>query len=637
MIQINKSIGGIGGLCSEALISPDYTSSYSAGYPSRKQRDRRASPDKVCAQCGFEATPSRHVEFVGSQGHRFCTACIAAGIWCVSCSEARASKRSMCHLCAAQTLCDTTEDLTEATAQALHFLARTLDINFTAEHVSNQCTNRILSAMTETLTHSDSNSLDTQSIGLTNETYRSADTNRSAETQRSAAAGGYDSRFLVSPAVFKAIREDEAAARRQEETAQQKLRERRLSMGLGPSRQKLSELLYGPPLTTQTSTPGASRLQRRVDSGSDGMRSLTSGMRSLSSGEGHRGDCRSDSGLSSSGSAMSSFQFCACAALPTGSSAALRTGSMTPSECERAKSLYSSSSGVSPKRVPGGRGRIDRRGKIDESELRTLTFRELGALLVRELEIGFFEPCESLFVPSKRPQSVGPSYQHGKTCASQISAVGALAAADAHSASNAFDSPNAMHAFSDGTSLGFIKKIRCLRGLPFIRTVGTLVHELLHAWIFLERCVSGRIALDQQCASHTPAGLLEEDLCYLASQLYWQSLCDAGEDAGLESALKSADGVKSMGLLLRSMPESESWLGGLLATSTKPLQAVADLVLRQRQRDLGRKQLPANFRDGSNRFVSKDIERVKRIVAIVGFGTTTKFFAHEGKLEGFGE
>lgn len=76
---------------------------------------------------------------------------------------------------------------------------------------------------------------------------------------------------------------------------------------------------------------------------------------------------------------------------------------------------------------------------------------------------------------------------------------------------------------SDGVSFGRIHRIKCLAGIPMQRTIGSLIHELIHAWIFLDRFSRGHAEADQRFGPGTPGGLEEEGLCYLGSIVYWKN------------------------------------------------------------------------------------------------------------------
>lgn len=71
---------------------------------------------------------------------------------------------------------------------------------------------------------------------------------------------------------------------------------------------------------------------------------------------------------------------------------------------------------------------------------------------------------------------------------------------------------------------GCIKHVEILRGLPFTRTVGTLVHELIHCYIFLWRYANRRGHLHSANCYGSAGGDLEEGICHAFSTIFWNDL-----------------------------------------------------------------------------------------------------------------
>lgn len=81
---------------------------------------------------------------------------------------------------------------------------------------------------------------------------------------------------------------------------------------------------------------------------------------------------------------------------------------------------------------------------------------------------------------------------------------------------------NAKTTFVNLGGAPFIESIRCLGGLPMLRTASTLMHELTHAWCYLYRYSHRLGSIDQLSAPGTERGNNEEGLCYFVSLHFGQ-------------------------------------------------------------------------------------------------------------------
>eukprot|EP01057_Protomagalhaensia_wolfi_P006349 Protomagalhaensia_wolfi_Nauph_80__6348@NODE_996_length_1824_cov_43_058824_g753_i0_p1_GENE_NODE_996_length_1824_cov_43_058824_g753_i0NODE_996_length_1824_cov_43_058824_g753_i0_p1_ORF_typecomplete_len277_score5_22DA1like/PF12315_8/2_3e08SprTlike/PF10263_9/0_1NinF/PF05810_12/61NinF/PF05810_12/0_46_NODE_996_length_1824_cov_43_058824_g753_i02351065 len=81
---------------------------------------------------------------------------------------------------------------------------------------------------------------------------------------------------------------------------------------------------------------------------------------------------------------------------------------------------------------------------------------------------------------------------------------------------------------------GFVESIGIVPGLPQVRAIGTLCHELVHGWLFLTRITQlGQAKYKQRVVSNKCLEILEEGLCSWVSARY------ARETYGLVTNCKS--------------------------------------------------------------------------------------------------
>lgn len=76
--------------------------------------------------------------------------------------------------------------------------------------------------------------------------------------------------------------------------------------------------------------------------------------------------------------------------------------------------------------------------------------------------------------------------------------------------------------FVEARDANFIEDIKVLKGLPYGRLIGTLVHELLHCYIYLYRVKEHTIHLHKMHCHGTEGGAMEEGLCHASAILFWK-------------------------------------------------------------------------------------------------------------------